>query len=376
MAKILSGNRIKLDNGQIVQAQEGGWYDARRFLGGTLLNPGEYEPGKLTSQEVIAQTSPENVAYVQQQRQKVAQNPEQPVVPTTQPTTPVATTPETAVTSPTPFKTQPTIDVQNVYNTAYNTPEITAAQKEIDDAQKAYDEAQAIIDDNPLYSEATRIGKSRKLSDQFEADITRMENKMARLKADAEIKVNVAMKQYDINNQAYKDQLSLFNNLLAAGGLTNASGSDLAGYAVATGIPVSMLESIVSKQKQESVKPQAITSTDNDGNVTVSIVDTMTGKIIGKSSLGQIGAGKTATATENKQTYYNYAKQDARSGATLQQMLQIYGGYLTPNEIYATHNANSPKPSTTTPEQLKTWGINPNISAADVLSAILGAGGK
>jgi hypothetical protein len=107
----------------------------------------------------------------------------------------------------------------------------------------------------------------------------------------------------------------------------------------------------------------------------------MSGKIIGKTSLGQIGGTKKATATENKQTYYNYAKQDARSGVTLQQMLQIYGGYLTPNEIYATYNANSIKGqggyglATESTEQLKAWGINPNLSAADALSAILGGGG-
>ena len=50
---------------------EGAWYSGRRYLGGQLLAPGEYEPGKVTSAEVIAQTAPENVAYITQERAKV-----------------------------------------------------------------------------------------------------------------------------------------------------------------------------------------------------------------------------------------------------------------------------------------------------------------
>ena len=47
---------------------EGAWYSGRRYLGGQLLAPGEYEPGKVTSAEVIAQTNPANVQYVTEQR--------------------------------------------------------------------------------------------------------------------------------------------------------------------------------------------------------------------------------------------------------------------------------------------------------------------
>ena len=49
---------------------EGAWYSGRRYLNGQLLAPGEYEPGKVTSNEVIAQTNPDNVAYVQSERVK------------------------------------------------------------------------------------------------------------------------------------------------------------------------------------------------------------------------------------------------------------------------------------------------------------------
>jgi len=37
--------------------KEGAWYEGRRYLNGQFLAPGEYEPGKMTSQEVMAQSS-------------------------------------------------------------------------------------------------------------------------------------------------------------------------------------------------------------------------------------------------------------------------------------------------------------------------------
>src|SRR3990167_3411281 len=106
--------------------------------------------------------------------------------------------------------------------------------------------------------------------------------------ADAEIKVNLAMKQYDISNEAYKNQLSVFNSLLSAGGLTNATGEDIASYAVATGIPTSLIQGIADKQKQEAIKPQVFDNTDDNGNVTLSIVDVNTGNIINTTSLGKV----------------------------------------------------------------------------------------
>ncbi len=74
MATLISGNQIRLDNGKIVAPEEGKWYDSRRYLNGQLLASGEYEPGKQTSAEVIAQTNPANVQYVQQQQQEYQAN--------------------------------------------------------------------------------------------------------------------------------------------------------------------------------------------------------------------------------------------------------------------------------------------------------------
>ena len=53
--------------------QEGAWYEGRRFLGGKFLAPGEHQPGQRVSEEVIGQTAPENVSFIQSQRIKANQ---------------------------------------------------------------------------------------------------------------------------------------------------------------------------------------------------------------------------------------------------------------------------------------------------------------
>jgi len=61
---------------------EGAWYSGQRYMGGQLLAPGQDQPGHQVSNEVIAQTNPNNVAYVQKQQQNY-QAPSQPTTPTT-----------------------------------------------------------------------------------------------------------------------------------------------------------------------------------------------------------------------------------------------------------------------------------------------------
>lgn len=387
--------------------QTGGWYNARQYWNGTLgevnqihQESNQQGAGKEVSAPVVAASNPAqnlapgtNEAYIASEKAKQEKlNP--PVVgPSGTPnfvsdtTTPTNNAGGTSAIG----SAKPTIDLTSVYNTAYNTPEITAsnkavsdAQAEIDKAQAAHDAEMAIINDNPLYSAGTMTGKADKLDKKFSADLNRLQNakaiaagELAQKKADAEIKVNLAMKQYDINNQAYKDSLSLFNSLLDAGALINASGTDIAGYASTLGIPTSMINSIVSSQKAKAVNSQVITATDNSGNMTAVVINKDTGAVISKTSLGKIDGTKVGTATDTKQSYYNYAKSDARSGVTLQQMLQIYGGYLTPNEIYATYNSNSTHgPAKEDANMLKSYGINPGLNAADALSALLGGGGQ
>lgn len=89
MATVLDAgsNKIKLSNGRTQVAQQGGWYDGQQYWGGTLSQAGvinslsnQSGAGQKVSNEVIAQTKPENVPYIQglqNQPQQVAQQPQQ-----------------------------------------------------------------------------------------------------------------------------------------------------------------------------------------------------------------------------------------------------------------------------------------------------------
>ena len=64
--------------------QEGGWYEGRQYIGGSFSQPGQIHPqstqqgaGQQVSKEVISQTSPGNVAYIDEQRKKaITQQPQ------------------------------------------------------------------------------------------------------------------------------------------------------------------------------------------------------------------------------------------------------------------------------------------------------------
>lgn len=348
MANVVSGNTVKLNNGQSVQAQNGGWYDGQQFFNGSLSNPGQIHPesnqqgaGQAVSQEVIAQTNPANVNYVNQQRAAVnlppsptVQNPT-PVQPeaivVNNPSNPgsssggtpaVASTP-TYTGNSSPFgggavslPTAPTFDLKAATESAYNTPEIATSNKTLSDLQakvtarqQALADAQAGINDNPFYSEATRVGKSQQLTQQANADMQVLDNqlnieqnKLSSLKADAAIKVNAAMGQYNINEQAYKDNLTNFSNLVSAGALDNASAGDIANLSVQTGIPTSMIRSIQQNSIKKNNPLQISTSTNNNGDLTVLAVNSQ-GKVINQTTIA--GAGKTSTTKAKVQAEGN-----------------------------------------------------------------------
>lgn len=385
--------------------QTGGWYNGRQYWNGTLsdvntIHPESNQPGAggQVNAAVVAASNPAqnkapgtNEAYLAAEAAKAAKNKVQPVNGGGA-TTPVADIPMGTAGNASFGSAKPTIDLQGVYNSAYKTPEIDAANKAVSDAQVEIDKATAardaelaIINDNPLYSAARMIGKQDKLDKKYSNDINRLQNAkalaqdaLAKQKADAEIKVNIATKQYDIDNQAYKDSLSLFNNLLSAGGLLNASGTEIASYATQLGIPTSMISSIIQKQKSDEIKPSVTTATDDSGNVTVTAIDSKTGDVLYKTSLGKIDKATKGTSSETKATYYNYAKADARSGMNFETFYQIYSGYLTPNEMYATFNGSSQSKINDSTgwstQRLKELGINPNLNSADALAAMLTGG--
>ena len=77
MAQVVGANQIKLDNGQVITPNQGGWYDGQQYWGGSLSAPGQIHAesdqqgaGENVSDEVIAQTAPENVPYIHAKREE------------------------------------------------------------------------------------------------------------------------------------------------------------------------------------------------------------------------------------------------------------------------------------------------------------------
>lgn len=71
---IIAGSQVKLNNGQLVTPSQGAWYDGQQYWGGTLSNPGQINPfsdqkgaGEQVSNEVISQTNPNNVQFINSQ---------------------------------------------------------------------------------------------------------------------------------------------------------------------------------------------------------------------------------------------------------------------------------------------------------------------
>lgn len=177
------------------------------------------------------------------------------------------------------------------YDAFFNTSEINQLKADIDEKKKARDIAVAKINDNPFYSEATRVGKINQINQQADAEIGTLQEGLNQLISDAEIRYNIATQQYNVEQDRYKNALSQLNLLIDTGAISNLNPADLAELAKETGLTVDMLKQIQlqTAEKGSGISPQVITQTDNDGNVTAVVIDKNTGNIINKQNLGQIG---------------------------------------------------------------------------------------
>lgn len=291
--------------------QQGGWYNSQQYWNGSFSAPGvinsqsnQQGAGQAVSDEVVKQTNPNNVAYI------ASQNNSQPSANSGAGVLGSSGGGGGGLSLP---NGAPTFDLVAATNAAYNTPEIQAANKAIADAnaklttrQQALADAQAGINDNPFYSEATRVGKSQQLTQQANNDMGVIQNeaKMAQdqlssLKADAAIKVNAATGQYNINRQAYQDTLSNFDRLVSSGALDSASGEDIAQMAIQTGIPTSMIQSIQKNSQQKDNPVNIVQATDNEGNLSILAVD-KSGKVVNTTTIAGAGKGKTGSAADAK----------------------------------------------------------------------------
>jgi uncharacterized FlaG/YvyC family protein len=365
--------------------QQGGWYAGRQYWGGTLSEPGAIHPssnqvgaGQAVSNEVVAQTNPANVPYIQQQQQQAAAKPTTPVASIT-PGTPSPTGQPAGTTGATSglgtFTPTAMLNLPDLYKSLYEGSGISNIEKQYSDMEKSFIEAKGKVNDNPFLSEATRVGRVAKLETLFNERTANLKNDIATKKADIETQINLQTKQFDINSQAATQALNQFNSLLSSGALDNASGEDIANITRSTGISSNMIQSAIASNKAKNVKTQLIQSTADSGEVTVSVVNADTGEVIKQTSLGMIGNAQTgAKATEaEKLTYYkDTLRQDASSGVTLEDIFRLYTGILLPNDILNLYNANSiygsAKQSYT---ELAKYGVKDPTKAND-LSALLG----
>lgn len=294
---------------------QGGWYSGRQYWAGTLSDPGVIHPqsdqpgaGQAVSPEVVAAgavaqgvTPEQQQAYLQQQRQAGAGV--TPVAGQVSPTTPAGTTAGISG-----FQ-QPQVPQLEGLKKQYET-EAGLAEKqtvadakfsEITDVRDALKEREAEINENPFLSEASRVGRIRRLTEMANREIenlnlewAKLQDEVTKANADVTIRLNLATGQYSLNMQAYQTALSQFNTLLGMGALDTATGNDIAQLALSAGIPTTMIESAIKARKDKAVETQVITATDAAGNVTAVVLNTQTGAIISQTSLGKIAAGQAA----------------------------------------------------------------------------------
>lgn len=335
--------------------QQGGWYEGRQYWGGTLSDPGVIHPssnqqgaGQAVSREVNAQSaakqgvsSDQLEKYLQQQRDKQAAKNVQPTANYAAPTTwqdpgDVSTGAGVGYSAP------EVINLPDLYKSATQEAGIADIEKRLLDKREAYNTALSKINDNPFLSEANRTGRERKLTTDYENSIQNDQNEMAMKKADIEMQLNLATQQFNIESQAAQQALNQFNVLLQSGALAGASGNDIAGITRATGISSSMIKSAIATQQKRD-RQTSVQTIDDGTNVYAVVLDTQTGEVVNKQVIGSSkpSAGRAPSESEQKSYYMNALRQDASSGVPLQQIYQLYTGYLDPDTILYLYNANS-----------------------------------
>ena len=124
----------------------------------------------------------------------------------------------------------------------FQTPEIQAAQKEVESITAAKNEATANINDNPFYSEATRVGKVAKLNEKFNADLALAQNKLTTAQTNAQ-------NAYKMQQDALNNNREIFKTYVSTGALAGASEAELQQIAKATGYPIGVVKGAVNQIK-------------------------------------------------------------------------------------------------------------------------------
>lgn len=368
--------------------KNGAWYNGRQYWDGTLSEPGVIHPnspqqgsGQAVSKEVVQQTNPNNWAYIQSEQEKarkaydnIDQGTGLPKV-----NKPVVAAKAPAVTKPTGSVTMPqlpTIDLKTTFNSLWESSGIGDIERSISDIEKrmaskqqGYNTAASNYNDNPFLSEGERVGRNQKLATDYQNaiaadqnELATKKNDLATKKADIETKLNIELKQFDINSNAAQQAMQQFNTLLSMGALDGASGEDIANITRQTGLSSTMIQSAINAKNQKAIETSVINFDDGENQGFV-VINKETGEIINKET---IAASKPKEVKEpskdDKSSYYAQAlREDAAKGMKLGQIFSLYTGYLDPDQIYQLYNANSKYgPDTGDYDKLvKTYGLKP-----------------
>ncbi len=321
MAKVLSGNTIQLDNGQTIQANNGGWYDAQQFFNGTLSDPGvissqsdQVGAGQAVSADVIAKTNPDNLTYVNQKRQNMGLSavPQASAPSPSSPSNPSGTTPNISSLF-NPNGNNGGLNLPSLYSTLTTQAGIPdlqtkadAIQAQIDTLTKQQGDAISNNNENPFLSEANRVGRQSKINTDAQNEIDALTNEKNTIlgeitskTTDINNQVGLATQQYNINDQQKQEALGQFNTLLSSGLLGSLSTSDIATISSSTGLPTSVIQEAVTKSQAADVNIQMVTT---DHGVT--LIDANTGNIIRDVTIPGVTGGSTTpkdtTTTQNE----------------------------------------------------------------------------
>ncbi len=287
---------------------------------------------------------------------------------------------------------------QGIYDTAIKTatdtyaPQITAAQAEQDTIQKEIDARTAArnvalgkINDNPYYSEATRVGRAAKIDQAYNNDVQAItgrlsvaqnkvinaQNQADKAKADAQVKINIASNQYSIENTQYQQQLQQINSLLTAGMFNNASSGDIAQIATSTGMSTSMVQSIIdASKKSKEVKPTLSTIDDGTSQYVVAFDDK--GNIINKQVIGKSKPATTGgTTNSTMDTQKLYDKYDTQVQKILEEVDTMNQGG---DKDYADKQLADWEQEAAVTRVMALLGVDRNV-AFDIVSKAFDAGG-
>jgi hypothetical protein len=346
--------------------QQGGWYGGRQYWGGTLSDPGvihessnQQGAGQTVSAEVNLQSDTAQgnqqgdiANYLAQQRQ---QQPTQ-AAPQQQRVAPGGYgDPGGEIDGSGISGSQPTINLPELYQGLFDQSGINEIDADLATKEREFTEAKAKINDNPFLSEATRVGRVAKMETQFAERTANLRNEAATKRADIETQMNIQTAQFDIESQQAQQAIEQFNSLLSMGALDNATGEAIANITRATGIDSSLIQSAIDASKKQEVDTSAITSTDDNGVTTVSIINSKTGELINQTSLGGVskvtkssGGGSTSPAKNTQQTFLSDASTsqpintDQGHVGIFPQLVAQYAPFMTLKAIYDLYLQSEP----------------------------------